>query len=260
MKWFPSLCGCGQLNGSSRPKSKGVRQESQIASEPTRLDEPIPVVTPETSNSAVDDLCTVAVHKDAGEVLGLKLFLHSLSIQSIQPESAVSKYTASIPMGGSICSVNGKPATVRNIRNLLRECRYLTDVFLVIRRGGEVQVSRVSQHRLSHSSATGSSSLASPTASQLSSLWRRVSETATLPQSEGTGVVPIDFQKLSKDSIGMWTRGIVRDTSLPALPTAIEDTSSFDEEFRESPSKWRERRRRAKRASWSGSYPEDFGT
>jgi hypothetical protein len=231
-----------------------------MASEPTRLDEPGPLVSPETSSSPVDDLCTFAIHKDAGEVLGLKLFLNSLRIQSIQPNSAVSQYAASIPLGGSIFSVNGKPATVRNIRNLLRECRYLTDVFLVIRKGGKAPIYRGSQHRLSHSSATGSSSIASPTASQLSSLWRRVSDTATLSQSEGTGVVPIDFQKLSKDSIGMWTRGIVRDTSLPTLPTAIEDRSSFDDEFRESPSKWRERRRRAKRASWSGSYPEDFGT
>jgi hypothetical protein len=236
--------------------SKEVRNHSLMLSEPTRAG-----YSPEESSfcpgfSHTDDSSfVIRVHKAAGDVLGLKLFYHSLQVQSIEPGSVLSKHSENIPIGSSISSVNGRPATVRNIRNLLRECRYLTEIYLMFARQDKpAYLRRQSQHRLSQSSATGSNSMMSPSSSQLSSMWRRVSETATLPLSD-SGVMPIDFNKLSRDSMGMWTRSMVRDSSLPNLELA-EARDSFEEEYDESPNCWRARRR-AKRASWSGSYPPE---
>ena len=252
MKWLHKIFGCGSIRDRSNLENK--REPSGMTSEPTRAEEFVAQGLTKEMNS---DFVSIMIHKEVGDVVGLKLFYHSLQIQSIEPDSAVSRYGDQVPAGGSICSVNGKPATVKNVRNLLRECRYLSDVYLVLRRGPDGSSSRCSQHRLSYSSATGSSSMVSPTPSQLSSMWRRASETATLPISDNAGVVPIDFNKLSRDSMGMWTRGIVRDSSLPDLPLAAEEVDSFAEEYGESPNTWRARRR-AKRASWSGAYPDEF--
>ena len=141
------------------------------------------------------------------------------------------------PIGSSICLVNGKSTTVPNVKSLLRECFYMREVQIGISRSGDcTQCPGYSGHRQSHSSATGS---VSPTPSQLSSMWRRVSETGSLPISE-SAVVPIDFDKLSRDSMSMWTR---RNGS---LPDPLRD--SFEADFGESPSAWRARRR-AKRSS-----------
>jgi hypothetical protein len=251
MKWCHKIFGCGSFRERSKLQNK--IEAPGITSEPTRAEESVSQAPKRLVNT---DFVSIMIHKDVGEVVGLRLFYHSLQIQSIAPDSAISQFVEQVLVGGTICSVNGKPATVKNVRNLLRECRYLSDVYLVLRRGPESSSSRVNQHRLSHSSATGSSSIVSPTPSQLSSMWRRASETATLPISDNTGVVAIDFNKLSRDSMGMWTRGIVRDSSLPELPLAAEEIDSFADEYGESPNTWRARRR-AKRASWSGAYPEE---
>ena len=253
MKWFPKLFGCGRMK-ISKSDLHG-RSPSLIALEPTRPGEsPGESAVCPQHHVTSDSSFVVCVHKEAGDVIGLKLFYHSLQVQAIEPGSILSKHADLIPLGSSISSVNGRTATVRNIRNLLRECRYLTEVYLVFNRSEATEISRrQSNHRLSHSSATGSISLTSPSLSQLSSMWRRASETATLPVSEA-GVVPIDFNKLTRDSMGMWTRSIVRDTSLPNMELG-ETEDSFEAEYGESPTAWRARRR-AKRASWSGTYPD----
>lgn len=249
MTWLSSLFRCGKMKTQQSNKTERERQPSQLVSEITRTGEsPGESAFGSMPKTSDDGSVTISVRKSIGKLLGLKLFYHSLQVQSIEPDTALSQHSASIPAGSTIISVNGKCATTRNIRNLLRECRYLPEVYIVIQKQG---APRQGLHRLSNSSATGSGSHISPSPSQLSSMWRRASETATLPVSDsGALPVPIDFDKLSRDSMGMWTRGIVRDSSLPDL-----QIDSLEADIEETPNSWRARRR-VKRASWSGTYPE----
>ena len=248
MKWLPMFFRCGRIQGHDAKAGRGA-DSSHLVNEPTRSGE-----SPGESTffcPGEEGSVTISIKKKADEILGIRLFYHSLQIQRIEANSALIKHSSSIPVGSSIISVNGKIATIRNIRTLLRECRHLSEVSIVIQQSALQQP----HHRLSQSSATGSGSHVTPSPSQLSSMWRRASETATLAVSDSSVVpVPIDFEKLSRDSMGMWTRGIVRDSSLPDLPIG-EDVDSFEAEYGESPNTWRARRR-AKRASWSGTYPE----
>ena len=239
MKWLAKLLSCGRLDREMKQHVESGGELHCLASEPTRLGESpgeSAFVAPANARETSDTM-TVTIRKNAGERLGLKLFFHSVQIQAIEEDSVMSQYSCDIPIGSSICLVNGKSATVPNVKSLLRECLYLREVQIVISRSGDcTQCPGYTSYRKSHSS--GGASL-SPTPSQLSSMWRRVSETGSVAVPE-TPVVPIDFDKLSRDSMSMWTR---RNGS---LPDPLRD--SFEAECAESPPAWLARRR-AKRSS-----------
>jgi hypothetical protein len=171
--------------------------------------------------------------KKKGELLGLKLFHSSLQIQSISRGCVVALSGQDIPIGAAICAVNGMNTSIATIKQQLRECRDLEEVVLTVHFAADETLPR-SVKRESHSSVA-SSNVLSPSPSQLSSMWRRVSETGSLPVSS-EGVVPIDFHKLTKDSMGMWTRN----GSLPDCRTG----------YGESPTSTG----RVKRASYDGIY------
>ena len=68
---------------------------------------------------------------------------------------------------------------------------------------------------------------------------RRRSSELSIVAPATKGVTAIDFDKLSKDSIGMWTR---------KASTTSKPTDSFAAEYGESPTSWRRRKLLAKQA------------
>jgi hypothetical protein len=199
-----------------------------------------------------DNCIRILARKKEGEKLGIRLMPRTVDIHSFERDSPLGKFSNEIPVGSSICDINGVVPNTDTIRSLLRECRPLSTVVLVLRvktTPPSVGASRSffqtqeglnpppagqrnGSSRFSHSST--SSVGYSPTPSQLSTLWRRVSEsgalepTLTLPQATAEGVTPIDFDRLARNSMSMWTRS--GRGSLPTPSSRLPD-QSIDEEI-----------------------------
>ena len=240
MNCFARLITCGTQGSEKRQDDGGLNSVTQFVSEVTRTGES-PVESHFVgTNSKGDTEVIISLQKNSGDKLGLKLFHNSLRVQSVEDDSVLAEFSDRISLGFSIVVVNGTVASVDNIKRLLRECRWLTDVTLTF---SKPQAFTSGIKKAQSCSSDMASAPHSPSPSQLSTMWRRVSETGSLPVSS-EGVVPIDFAKLSKDSMVMWTRN----SSLPD-PTIRQP----DGECGESPTSWRARRR-AKRSSCDGDY------
>ena len=306
MNWFTRIFSCGRISERNthqkRNSYNAVRDELELVSEITQAgdneqDRIVPEHNSESVSKISDNYVRILLRKQEGEPLGVQLKRNSTEISSIQRGSALWKFSNEIPSCASICNVNGLVPTPDTIKQLLRDCRGLSTVFIAFSKkvppdmslpANAVPLSRRhgSTARMSHSS-TSSAAAYSPTPSQLSTMWRRVSEVGsiptdpavlTLPPPTGTspatggydigGVTPIDFGKLSRDSMAMWTRqiapgrGSVFGTTLPFEHDRSEDDLSnyrhhltFEEEFSESPSEYKKRKQSRKRASIEDTNP-----
>lgn len=207
MKWV-QLFSCGKINKKADRFKPAQRTITGFVSEATCAgDSPGESHFYDPQAKSDNSEITVNVKKESGSILGLRLFHNSQQIQSIEKSSALASFMMQIPIGASIRSVNGTQADVSTVKGLLRDCRDRTMVSLVISTdsiGGRHLASSKRQSQCS--SAVSSGNPLSPSPSQLSSMWRRVSETGSLPVSGDGRVVPIDFSKLTRDSMGMWTR------------------------------------------------------
>ena len=210
MQWFVRLFSCGRASSipiKARNRSRG--SDGGLISEPTQIgDYPgdslvVSNVTGARVFPGTPHVC-ISVSKSPGVKLGLRLFRSSLQVQSFEPNTPLCKFVNEVPIGSSIYSVNGQLVSLNNIRQILRDCRNETSVALVFSKSpfpATVAGRTASSHRLSHSS-TSSVNL-SPTPSQ----WRRTSSEGVGDPPYHEGMTTIDFQQLSKDSMGMWTRG-----------------------------------------------------
>lgn len=294
MSWFTRIFSCGRT--ATRRDNPKVTSDSafmdnndmfsgitEAEEDATTWGGPVQPSIKESVSKIGDDYVRILLKKRESEPLGIRLKKSSTVVQSIEQGSALWKFSGDIPQFANICNVNGVVPTCDTIKQLLRDCRGLSAVFIafsikpadVVPPTNGVGLSRRhgSTARMSHSS-TSSAAGYSPTPSQLSSMWRRVSEVGSLPTDaamytqSGTspatapaydlgGVTPIDFGKLSRDSIGMWTRQFSTRVSFPSLvQNDPEDTGSnyrnhltFEEEFTESPSSYKKRKESTKRAS-----------
>lgn len=234
MQWFAKIFSCGKLFDREDLKmdrsvggvDEGLVSEETEAGEMDMIPAEEGVLQMQTSsqgNLVKPSSIRLVVQKEPGQLLGLRLFKLSLEVQSIEPESPLSIYQRDVPMGSLISNVNGVVPTLENVKHLLRECRDLPSVCLVFLRPPCIlplttrQRSLVHVKRASYSSNSSSRGY-SPTPSQLSTMWRRVSETGsnccqlppattTPPQSMPEGVTAIDFSQLSRDFPKLWTRG-----------------------------------------------------
>ena len=312
MTWFTKIFTCGRTSMLRTPRKgqtetdRGNNSESgSDATQPGDVDEVhLPGNTRTESISKMsDNYVRILLRKQENEPLGLRLRHGSVTLQSIERGSALWKFSNEIPVDAIICNINGVVPTVDTIKQLLRDCRSLSTVFIAFAKptpnitipavNNLVGMSRRhgSTARMSHSS-TSSAAAYSPTPSQLSNMWRRVSEVGSIPTDHGAllamppysgtspggangydvgGVTPIDFGKLTRDSMSMWTRptsvggggggGTIRLTTssgLSPVDHSDEDDISgsnyrhhltFEEEYSESPSEYKKRKESRKRAS-----------
>ena len=243
MQWLTRIFICGRPNklvNIKKDQNLGMIQNG-LVSEITQAGELGPGESVFRPNQGSvfridEDSVRILLRKQEGDLLGMKLFRSSLEVQSIEDNSVLSSFRSDLPIGCQISSINGVVPTTQSVKQLLRECRDLSTVLLVFSRPSTHRtrtIERISStKRLSHSSS--SSMGYSPTPSQLSNMWRRVSETGSqpmpMPDHNTDGVTAIDFTKLSRSSMNMWTRN----TSLPARHE--DQRLTFEEEFTESPS------------------------
>ena len=287
MNWFIRFLSCGRFaakrdHSKIHPAVDGLNQMDLVSGITdadeggTECDVSMGQSIKDSVSKIGNDYVRILLKKRESEPLGIRLKNQSTIVQSIEKGAALWKFSNDIPQFANICNVNGVVPTPDSIKQLLRDCRGLSTVFIAFSRKpvdvtlppNAVGMSRRhgSAARMSHSS-TSSAAGYSPTPSQLSTMWRRVSEvgsvpteTALLTQSVASpgydigGVTPIDFGKLSRDSMGMWTRQFSSRISFPSLVHPdTEDPGSngrhnaaFDEElFSDSPNRKEARMRAA---------------
>jgi len=255
MGWFAKIFICGRgVSSSGKLKRNTISglTDGGLVSEITQVGEAEPGQSefqPENEqlSKITHNYIRILVRKREGDKLGIRLNRRTVDIHSFERDSPLWTFSNEIPVGSSICNINGLVPNVDTIRKLLRDCRPLSSVLISFTRpkipvgittttttSSVVAVptiqlplataapptQRHGSSRFSHSSNSSINGY-SPTPSQLSTMWRRVSEAGSnldmqaaaalmLPPPSVTpecgGVTPIDFDRLTKDSMGMWTR------------------------------------------------------
>ena len=216
MKLLAKLFSCGKPRIVPNAVKLKPTDASRMRSEVTQADD-----FPGTSrfvNEYVNHVTSVVVEKAIGEKLGLKLYSNTVRVQSIEKGSALERHGTLIPVGSVICVVNSTPATEVNIRGLLRDCLNRSSASITLSAPSWISAgeSRRSSNRENSSR----------------------SESSVMRGSVDLGVVPIDFNKLSRDSMKMWTRN----ASLPDPRMSWVDDELEGE------------RRKPKRSSCEGIY------
>ena len=250
--WFVRLFGCGQQPKRISKQIQGVGvSDAGLVSEITQVGDylgdsqvlTVPIAAPPPA-SEVSEVC-VKVSKLSGDKLGLKLYRSSLQVQSFEPGTALWKFVHEVPSGSTIHSVNGHLASMSNIRDLLRDClnQILVDLVFTISVKPPYSRRTLSSHRMSYSSQ--SSTGPSPAGRILSDIARRGSSDIPYepcqPEEKSQGMTQIDFEKLSKESMSMWTRK----TSMISR-NSHQSADSFSAEYGESPTSWRRRKLEAR--------------
>ena len=209
MKWIGKLFSCGRSTIPLNSEDKHKRGSARMVSDITQAGES-PCVSHYTGNCSRLFGTTIVVRKKRGEKLGLRLFPNSVNVHSIEVDSVLYRHRFEIPSGSRICLVENTVVSESNIREILRECVKSTSVSITFgsgesQRATSIQLNRPTVARLESSHVTPRSGSA-------------MSDTgnSVVPRvSVDLGMVPIDFSKLSRDSIQMWTRKPARNSSLP---------------------------------------------
>lgn len=233
MKCFCRVFSCGRSSKLTQTGNNPKQDASRMVSEVTQAGES----SGETRFSAYPsklDESVVSVKKKKGEKLGIRLFPGTTRIQSIEADSVLSRKRYGIPVNSRICLVNTVIATDQNIRDILRECLDRTSVSITFSsEKGMVGSTRGSlKENITPRSCSAQSGSSVPR------------------QSIDQGVVMIDFNKLSRDSIQMWTRNPSRNASLPVPQVSWHDDDDCD---------FSGERKSSKRSSCEGLYNYSSG-
>ena len=125
MGWFTKIFICGRgINTSAKIKRDTISgiTEGGLVSEITQVGETQDgqfdsYDRGEVLTKTQDNCIRILAHKNEGEKLGIRLVPKTVDIHSFERGSPLWKFSNEIPVGSSICKINGVAPTTETIRN-----------------------------------------------------------------------------------------------------------------------------------------------